>query len=129
MQQLNSPLTTRNYATSTPFDSLLIHVCFSFLRTEFENEILAIRVKRQNLAESGPDGEEGENGEAGGKKGGRVGLTDVGVYDTEFYSGEKSKFEGYHTSVAVADDAEVRVWSKNYSLSGVVLTSARLLGG
>ena len=35
----------------------------------------------------------------------RVGLNEVGVFDTDLYSGGKSKFEGYHTTLAV-DDAE-----------------------
>ena len=28
----------------------------------------------------------------------------VGAFDNDFYSGEKSKFEGYHTSLALHDD-------------------------
>ena len=35
----------------------------------------------------------------------RVGLNEVGVFDNDLYSGGKSKFEGYHTTLAV-DDAE-----------------------
>ena len=35
----------------------------------------------------------------------RVGLNEVGVFDTDIYSGGKSKFEGYHTTLAV-DEAE-----------------------
>ena len=38
----------------------------------------------------------------------RVGLNEVGIYDTDLYSGGKSKFEGYHTSLAV-DDQEVSI--------------------
>ena len=36
----------------------------------------------------------------------RVGLNDVGGYDDDIYTGSKSKFEGYHTSLAV-DEADV----------------------
>ena len=43
----------------------------------------------------------------------RVNLMGVGVYDQEYYSGEKSKFEGYHTSLPTAD--EVRQ-GNNFSL-------------
>ena len=31
----------------------------------------------------------------------------VGAFDNDFYSGEKSKFEGYHTSLALDDDEGV----------------------
>ena len=37
----------------------------------------------------------------------RVALNAVGEFDGDLYSGGKSKFEGYHTSLAV-DDQEVR---------------------
>ena len=36
----------------------------------------------------------------------RVGLSDVGGYDDDIYTGTKSKFDGYHTSVAY-DEADV----------------------
>ena len=36
----------------------------------------------------------------------RVALNAVGEFDGDLYSGGKSKFEGYHTSLAV-DDQEV----------------------
>jgi hypothetical protein len=36
----------------------------------------------------------------------RVGLNDVGGYDDDIYTGSKSKFEGYHTSLAI-DEADV----------------------
>ena len=38
----------------------------------------------------------------------RVGLNDVGGYDDDIYTGTKSKFEGYHTSLAF-DEADVRL--------------------
>ena len=46
----------------------------------------------------------------------RVGLNEVGVYDTDLYSGGKSKFEGYHTSLAV-DDQEVNISNTSLNVS------------
>ena len=40
------------------------------------------------------------------KENDRVGLNDVGVFDTDLYTGSKSKFEGYHTSLALAEEEE-----------------------
>ncbi len=77
------------------------------LLAEFENEILAIRARRENLPDSGAlDAADGaEEGEVPAKKD-RVGMMDVGVFDNDLYSGEKSKFEGYHTTLAVNDEPE-----------------------
>ena len=36
----------------------------------------------------------------------RVGFSDVGTFDSDLYTGNKSKFEGYHTSLAMPDDDE-----------------------
>lgn len=36
----------------------------------------------------------------------RVGLNEVGVFDTDLYTGGKSKFEGYHTHLAIDDGDE-----------------------
>ena len=36
----------------------------------------------------------------------RVGFSEVGGYDDDIYTGSKSKFEGYHTSLAI-DEADV----------------------
>lgn len=35
----------------------------------------------------------------------RVGLNEIGAFDTDIYTGGKSKFEGYHTTLAI-DDAD-----------------------
>ena len=35
-----------------------------------------------------------------------MGFADVGGYDDDIYTGSKSKFEGYHTSLAI-DEADV----------------------
>ena len=60
-----------------------------------EAQIKTMQEKRRNLdSEDDPPKEN------------RVALNAVGEYDTDLYSGGKSKFEGYHTSLAV-DDQEV----------------------
>ena len=40
------------------------------------------------------------------KENDRVGLNDIGAFDTDLYTGSKSKFEGYHTSLALAEEEE-----------------------
>ena len=45
----------------------------------------------------------------------RVGFADVGGYDDDIYTGSKSKFEGYHTSLAI-DEADVSKANKNKSI-------------
>ena len=40
------------------------------------------------------------------KENDRVGLMDMGAFDTDLYTGSKSKFEGYHTSLAMAEEEE-----------------------
>ena len=40
------------------------------------------------------------------KENDRVGLMDTGAFDTDLYTGSKSKFEGYHTSLALAEEEE-----------------------
>ena len=71
--------------------------------SEYENEILAIRARRDNLAEAPPPPANEDEGDLPAKRD-RIGLMDVGVeFDNDIYSGEKSKFEGYHTTLAVND--------------------------
>ncbi len=74
---------------------------------------MAVRARRENLDSGGgilDGGEEGggeeSNGGAKVAKKDRVGMMDVGVYDTDLYSGDKSKFEGYHTTLAVDEGDE-----------------------
>ena len=55
----------------------------------------------------GGGGGEEEEGDAVPLEKDRVGLNDVGVFDADIYTGGgKSKFEGYHTSLAMDDDAD-----------------------
>lgn len=51
---------------------------------------------RRNMAEAEDVPKENE----------RVGFSDVGTFDSDLYTGNKSKFEGYHTSLAMPDDDE-----------------------
>lgn len=71
-----------------------------FLKLQFllalEAQIRNMQEKRRNLD---PEDEPPE-------KENRVALNAVGDFDGDLYSGGKSKFEGYHTSLAV-DDVEV----------------------
>ena len=64
--------------------------------------------KRRNINPSGGEEEDIP------KENERVGLNEVGVYDTDLYSGGKSKFEGYHTSLAL-DEQEVTGKSSNWN--------------
>lgn len=75
--------------------------------SEFENELLALRNRREAFRTDGVAEMDVSAKEDLPKEKDRVGLTEVGVFDGDFYSGEKSKFEGYHTSLAVTDDVEV----------------------
>ena len=68
----------------------------------FENEILAIQARREAMAANTEEG----GGEAPPGENERIGLTEVGAFDNDFYTGEKSKFEGYHTSLAVNDEPD-----------------------
>jgi len=52
----------------------------------------------------------------------RVGLGDVGGYDDDIYTGTKSKFEGYHTSLAL-DEADVSFKRKTFNNQIDLLTS------
>ena len=70
----------------------------------FENEVLAIRAQREQLHAATHN----EDGSEKPKEADRIGMMDVGVYDNDYYSGDKSKFDGYHTSLATTDDVEVR---------------------
>ena len=66
-----------------------------------EAQIRNMQEKRRNLD---PEDEPPE-------KENRVALNAVGDFDGDLYTGGKSKFEGYHTSLAV-DDVEVskKIW-------------------
>lgn len=70
----------------------------------FENELLAVRAARQSLLDT--ENQPVEPAEKQPDPDRRIGLTEVGVFDGDIYSGEKSKFEGYHTSLALNDDAD-----------------------
>ena len=65
--------------------------------------MLNLRTQRENLldAENQPEGDNTKPSEDR-----RIGLNEVGAFDGDIYSGEKSKFEGYHTSLAVTEDAD-----------------------
>ena len=56
----------------------------------------------------------------------RVGLNEVGVYDTDLYSGGKSKFEGYHTSLALDEQEVIKKISK--CMSYLICLSFNLCG-
>ena len=61
---------------------------------------------RQDDLRAGGDVMEAGNGDPKPLERDGVSMMDIGAMDGDIYSGEKSKFEGYHTSLAVNDDAE-----------------------
>ena len=65
-----------------------------FIFAAIEAQVRELQNKRKHMNRA--ENEENE----------RVGLNDVGGYDDDIYTGSKSKFEGYHTSLAV-DEADV----------------------
>ena len=76
------------------------------LHVDFEAQIREMQAARRGGGGGGGGGEE-EEGDAVPPEKDRVGLNDVGVFDADIYTGGgKSKFEGYHTSLAMDDDAD-----------------------
>ena len=77
------------------------------LHVDFEAQIREMQAARRGGGGAGGGGGEEEEGDAVPPEKDRVGLNDVGVFDADIYTGGgKSKFEGYHTSLAMDDDAD-----------------------
>jgi splicing factor 3B subunit 1 len=73
------------------------------LISAFENEILAIQARREAIVVEAAEDTGAANDAPPENE--RIGMSEVGgAFDNDFYTGEKSKFDGYHTSLAIGDD-------------------------
>ena len=76
-----------------------------FFGLDFEAQIREMQAARRLGVPEGEQDDANGEGRDVPKENDRVGLNDIGVYDADIYSGGKSKFEGYHTSLAL-DEAD-----------------------
>lgn len=110
------------------FPNFLMFDCHPIAAIEAQIRDMQNQRKSMMTRSKGGGDQDEEDDEANGVKEnrgkGRVGLDSVGAYDSDIYSGGgKSKFEGYHTSLAV-DDAEVnvrRIRQKAFVLTKILL--------